>query len=130
MITEFDLLDDLESDEGIEALEEIDLQEEEREQCQNRIEYPCIRIEGLNTVEEFEFFREKGKLAKCGLPLYSEVDGILTRVGEFEISVDSLLSVKNIADYGLILMTSPEEEKRIELNDPLVLMKFIRFDGR
>jgi hypothetical protein len=108
-------------------LEEVDLDEGYQKKCEEKIEYPCLRIDGITSEDELVFFhnRDFGREGQS-IPLYCFVEGVMTRIGDFELSVDSLLAVRAIADYRLVILTGTGE-KEIDLNDPETIIKFINF---
>lgn len=131
MNKEYDLTDDefIEDLDDSVDLESVDLNKEIAEKINAEVEYPYVRIDGIESEEEFMFFRNRNFGRVGEIPLYCLVDGTLVRIGTFQLSVDSLLAVRNIADYKLTIVVGPEKEKPIDLNDPETIIKFIEFGG-
>ena len=94
------------------------------EALSDSIVYPCVFISGLETEEEFLFFKRRGA-GEPHLPLYCDVEGRVVRLGEFELSLNSLLAVRQVYSYGITVHKNREEQVEINLDDPVELEKFI-----
>lgn len=90
------------------------------------MKYPCLVISGLTTEEELTFFRKREYSEEVSLPLYCEMENVPYEIGKMELSFDSLLALRVIADYDLKLYRSAQDVIQIDLNDPITLLKFIR----
>lgn len=89
--------------------------------------YPCVIITGLETMSEYTFFhgREIDDPELC-IPAFFECEGEMTEIGMFPMTLDFLLTVRGIGDYGITLCTDADTKKEIDLNDAETLMKFIK----
>lgn len=91
------------------------------------MQYPCIAIYGIETENEFLFFRDRiVKDDSVCLPMYFECEGQLVELGKFPLTLDFLLALRSIGDYTIFLCSSESEKKQIDLNDPDTLIKFIK----
>ena len=90
------------------------------------IKYPCLFIDGITSEEELRFFKESSKGSDASLPLYCNVENIPLEVGSMELELHALLALKGIFDYKLALYKSADQRIPLDLNDPNVLIKFIR----
>ena len=90
------------------------------------IEYPCLVIDGVTSEEEIFFFRDRSVGSDATLPLYCVIENVPLKIGTCELELKALLSLKGIFDYKLTLYKSAEHRIDLDLNDPSVLMKFIR----
>jgi|GEM_PF-2226646 hypothetical protein len=91
--------------------------------------YPCIVIEGIETESEFVFFRNrtiKEDEKDLCLPMYFECEGSMVEIGQFPLTLDFLLALKNIGDYKVFLCKAQGDKTQIDLNDANTLMKFIK----
>lgn len=107
------------------ALDVIELKEPGSQKT--AMEYPSVLIEGITSVEEFKFFHER-PFSEAGqiLPLYCCIEGTPVKVGNLELSMESLLSIRMISCYSLYIQFSETKNVEIDLNDPLALVKFIK----
>ena len=87
---------------------------------------PSLVIDGITSVEEVEYFRNRLCDADKSLPLFYQDDTGFVEIGKLELSLNSLLTLKNIYDYKLKLYKTPDVFVDLDLNDPKVLIKFIR----
>lgn len=92
----------------------------------DNLRYPCVVIHNLTTEEEVEFFRNRVTDEELALPLYGDLEGQKFYIGNFELVLDTLLTIRNISDYGLTLMKDRDICRHIDLNDADVLTKFIK----
>lgn len=90
------------------------------------LKYPCILIEGVESEEELSFFKQRQVNPEYGLPFYCVLEDVPFEIGQFELSFDSLLSLRVIFSYKLWLLKSPDEKIFIDLNNPAMLFKFIK----
>lgn len=90
----------------------------------DQLEYPCIVLHGVTTVEELHFFSERYHTEESALPLFIEVEGQIKKIGFFELTLDSLLSIKCIAHYDIYLHRKSDDVVHLDLNDPALLIKF------
>lgn len=123
-LLEEDFDDDSELAEDV-ALDVIELKEPGSQKTV--MEYPSVLIEGITSVEEFKFFHERS-FSEAGqiLPLYCCIEGTPIKVGNLELSMESLLSIRMISCYSLYIQFSETKNVEIDLNDPLALVKFIK----
>lgn len=89
--------------------------------------FPSIVIDGIKTENEFIFFHNRtvDDPEEC-IPMYFECEGEMVKLGLFPMTLDFLLTLRNIGDYTVTLCTSPTEKKEIDLNNPETLLKFIK----
>lgn len=105
-------------------LEEVN-DEEFTEAMSDEAIYPCIFISEITTEEEYNFFKGRKTNKEIAIPLYCVVEGRRIRLGDFELSLESLLSIRQIAVYSLTVYRTPADYSVIDLNDPIRLEKFI-----
>lgn len=92
----------------------------------NNVEFPCVMIDGIDTMEEVEFFKQRICSDEKSLPLYCDCDANVVKIGNLELTFGTLLSLHMIFDYKIKLYKTPESFVTLDLNDPEVLIKFIR----
>lgn len=90
------------------------------------VEYPCLMIDGITSEEEIFFFRDRSVSSDASLPLYCVIENVPLKIGTCELELKALLSLKGIFDYKLTLCKDAEHRIELDLNNPTVLMKFIR----
>lgn len=96
------------------------------DQLMEQLSYPCLFLDGVETEEEVMFFKARSVESDAALPLYCRVDNIPLSLGTFELELHSLLTLRGIFDYKLTLYKSANNKVVLDLNNPEVLMKFIR----
>ena len=93
----------------------------------NALEYPCIIISGITTENEYLFFSQRKVPEECAcLKMYFECEGEMVELGLFPLTLDFLLSLRSIGDYGIQLCYDETRSKFIDLNDATTLTKFIK----
>lgn len=93
---------------------------------QDKMEYPCVVISGVTSNEEVEYFRNRLCTSDACVTAYCFVDDTPVKIGQLELTLSGLLTLRSIFDYGVELRVSPERTRVIDLNDPSMLVKFIR----
>lgn len=58
--------------------------------------------------------------------MYFECEGSMVEIGQFPLTLDFLLALKNIGDYKVFLCKAQGDKTQIDLNDANTLMKFIK----
>lgn len=106
-------------------LDELELGEKEFLKTEQDIVFPYILIEGIESQEEFMFFRTM-KHADATIPAYALVEGVMCRFMDFDLTLDSLLNLQFISDYKVSLFKSKDVVVPIHLNDPEQLLNFIK----
>lgn len=89
------------------------------------MEYPCVLMEGITSSEELSFFQKRRVRSEISLPFYGKFEGLVFKVGEFELSLDSLLTIRSIYPYKLTLLKNENDAVPIDIDDPNTLIKFI-----
>lgn len=107
------------------VLEEFD-DSEYREQILEELQYPSIFLSGITTLDEVKFFKERAFSEGRALPIYGEIEGEYFKIGMLDLTLDSLLSLRAIFDYSIEIKYSKDEGAVLDLNDPDVLIQFIR----
>ncbi len=107
---------------------DIELEEyvEDNDIVMRGLKYPCLFIDGVTSEEEVNFLKGRKNSSGMCLPLYCSVDGVPIEIGEFEMTLDSLLILRSIFDYKLYLHKAIGVITEIDLNDTSTLLKFIR----
>lgn len=106
-------------------LEEVSVLEEVNELVSDEIEYPAILIEGVNSKEELNYFVNRGNDSKRSLPLYLKFDSYVKRIGQLELSLNTLLTLRVFKSYKITLFRSAEDSTGIDVEDDQTLIKFI-----
>ena len=106
-------------------LEEFD-DSEYREQILEELQYPSIFLSGITTLDEVKFFKKRAYSEDRALPIYGEIDGEYFKIGMLDLTLDSLLSLRTIFDYSIEIKYSKDEGAVLDLNNPDVLIQFIR----
>lgn len=128
-LLDFDLTEDVsevsESEEV--SLESLDFRKEINEDAWNTVEYPSLFISGLESEEEFQFFRNRD----CGdesdsLPMYCVIEGTPIKVCQLKVCLQTFLDFHIIGEYGIELYSSKEKHVCIPIKDPAALVKFIK----
>jgi hypothetical protein len=107
-------------------LEVITVAEDINRSLSDNIKYPCLFIEGITIKSEIEYFSKRSYATDISLPLYFTLQGMTKCIGQFELSVDSLLSFINIYTYRLFLCTDENKRIEIDLKSPESLVRFIK----
>ena len=129
LIANFDLTDDENSEETVDLVE-VDLNKELKEKSIKDMEYPCVVIDGVSTEQEFDFFKRRTKKREgATLPLFCFVEGVSVRLGDIALDLDTFLAIREISDYKVFVYPAEGVKRKIELNDPEALIKFINFKG-
>lgn len=97
-----------------------------KEDMSDKIQYPCVFIDGIDTLEEVDFFsnlktNDRGNI----LPLYIIIDGVTKRVCDFDLSFANLLLLSRMSNYKLKLFRDETNGREIDLSDPEELLLFI-----
>lgn len=106
-------------------LEEVSVLEEVNELVSDEIEYPAILIEGVNSKEELNYFVNRGNDPKRSLPLYLKFDSYVKRIGQLELSLNTLLTLRVFKSYKITLFRSAGDSTGIDVEDDQTLIKFI-----
>ena len=91
--------------------------------------YPSIRITGVTTEAELDFFSSLKREGIGTLPLYIQFDDCVRRFGELPLSLDVMLLLRSIAPYEIWLCKDKETEVFINLSEPTDLIKFININS-
>ena len=106
-------------------LEEVSVLEEVNELVSDEIEYPAILIEGVNSKEEHNNFLNRGNDHKRSIPLNLKFDSYVKRIGQLELSLNTLLTLRVFKSYKITLFRSAEDYADIDVEDDQTLIKFI-----
>lgn len=87
--------------------------------------YPHILLDGVTTEEEVLYFHNRFQKSEASLPLYIKFESLYRCIGSFELTLDNLLVVKNIADYKLTLVLSESKQTPINLETPEDYLTFL-----
>lgn len=96
------------------------------EAINDSVEYPCAFLGGVTTEEELQFFRSKDADESTSIKLYTSVEGIPLEIGRLELTLNSLLALRSIYDYSLVIKRAKDDEVTVNLNNPEELIKFIK----
>ena len=125
-LTNFDLVDE-EVPQGEEVnLSVLDFRSEINEREWNTVEYPSLFIEGMETEEEFAFFRNKGAEGGDTLPLYCIIEGTPVKVCQLPVCLQTFLDLYIIGGYKVKLYKTAEQHSEIPIDDPIAIVKFIK----
>ena len=108
-------------------LVEVDPLEEINSSLSESVEYPCITVQGINTEEEVNFFRNRVIKTDNTLPLYIDFNGFLKRIGDFELELNNLLAIRTIGEYLFTIYQDKETSKILDFNNEVLLESFITF---
>ncbi|MEY8333063.1 hypothetical protein AALB53_08165 [Lachnospiraceae bacterium 47-T17] len=97
-----------------------------RQEMMKSVEYPSVFLTGISTLEELNFFKNRPYSENYSLPLYSIVDGQVYKIGMLDLSLDSLLSLRVIFNYEVVLLSDKDNSINLNLNDADTLIKFIK----
>lgn len=92
----------------------------------DNLNFPCVVLFGITTEEEVAFFKSRITDDEMSLPLYGDLEGQKFYIGNLELSLNTLLSIRSIYDYKLLLMKNSENSVSIDLDDADTLIKFIK----
>ena len=128
-VSDFDLTDDPLPEEEVPDLNEIEFKTVSGNVpvCER---YPAILVDGIDTEEEFLFFRNQ-KPDFCQdkiLPLYCTVEGELVLVGSLAFNLQTLLDLGYVSQYYKVFLLEKEgQRKEIDVRNPDILVKYITF---
>lgn len=91
-----------------------------------RVEYPCVFLEGITSNEEIEFFRNHDTDEDTSVRAYCSVAGEPISLGKIDLTLHALLTIRSIFDYRISLHKNRDCVITIDLNDPETLIKFIK----
>lgn len=100
------------TDLSLEVLEQV-----ESVPVHDQIEYPCMVIDGLTTVEEAQFLHRLKPNSEMVLPLYCSIDGTIKRIGTSELTIKYLQILNYLGDYGVSIMKSKGVMSSLDLKD-------------
>lgn len=100
------------TDLALEVLEQV-----ESVPVHDQIEYPCMVIDGLTTVEEAQFLHRLKPNSEMVLPLYCSIDGTIKRIGTSELTIKYLQILNYLGDYGVSIMKSTGVMSPLDLKD-------------
>lgn len=128
-LVDFDLTEDVNeiTDSEDVALDTLDFRDEINKDAWSTIEYPSLFITGLESEEEFQFFRDRD----CGdesesLPMYCVIEGTPIKVCQIKMCLQTFLDFHIIGEYGIELYSNKEKHVSIPVTDPVALVKFIK----
>lgn len=91
--------------------------------------YPCAVIEGLTTEYEVEFLKKHSCEPDVSIPLYINFDGLILLLGNIELTLDYLLTIRYLDVsklYKLKIYKSADVIVEVDLNDANQLANFIK----
>lgn len=94
------------------------------------IKYPAILVCGMDTEEEFLFFRNRKSNPRRDrvLPLYCMVEDQMVGVGDIAVNLQSLLDLGYVSQYyRVFLLESDEKKAEIDVRNPGRLARYITF---
>lgn len=89
------------------------------------IDIPSVVIEGISSIEEVDFFRKNKVDRRKSLPLFCLINNTYKRIGFFEISLDSLISLKQIFGGYKVYIAKQDGMKRLDLESEATFLKMI-----
>ena len=89
------------------------------------MELPCIVIQGVNTLEELNYFSSL-KQTEDSIPLFINFDNLQKKIGNIDVSLKTLLNIKLLGDYQLLYYNEKGERQEIMLNQPTSLLQFMK----
>lgn len=125
----FDLTDDSLSEDEVPDLNEIEFKSGLGKES-GGIQYPAILVLGIDTEEEFLFFRNQKTSPGQDkiLPLYCMVEENMVRVGNVVFNLQTLLNLEFISQYYKVFLLEQEGKRtEIDVRSPDSLVKYITF---
>lgn len=106
-------------------VDEISLFEEEEtvEVVERNLQFPCMVLEGVLINQEVVYLQERGVDQESAIPLYIRQEGEDILIGQFDMSLDSLLCMRRLG-YDMTLYLPNGEERK--LDNPDLFFNFIR----
>ncbi|WP_304427867.1 hypothetical protein [uncultured Clostridium sp.] len=94
----------------------------------NNLEYPCVILEGVTSVEELNYLKKAFKEEDdTKLPFYIKAFGTHKKIGKINISLDEVLGLDYISkDYKISIWNSPDESVNLDTKNEEDLIKLIR----
>lgn len=108
------------------TLQEVSIDADINEDISDNLQYPCIIVEGIETTEEVNFFKNRIVDEGKAIPMYIAFKGYKKQIGYFELTLDNLLLIRCISDYSVRLYKDKKNYLKIDLHAPEQLIKFIR----
>lgn len=106
-------------------LEVVDFRADVAQALSNDLELPCIVIQGVNTLEELNYFSSL-KQTEDSIPLFINFDNLQKKIGNIDVSLKTLLNIKLLGDYQLLYYNEKGERQEIMLNQPISLLQFMK----
>lgn len=130
MLDTYDLLDD-EFTDSEDTSVNVELEEytdsEYNAFVSDPLEYPCLKIMDELSQEEYDFLVNKQFSDSTSLPLYCNIEGCNKRIGRMDLTLDNMLSLRQIYLYDIRLLKGCDTEPvKLELNSTDFLTKLIR----
>ncbi len=108
------------TDLSLEVLEQVDTT-----LAHDQIDYPCMVIDGLTTVEEVQFLHRLKPNSEMVLPLYCSIDGTIKRIGTSELTIKYLQILNYLGDYGVSIRKSAGAVSPLDLKDVNTYLRLI-----
>lgn len=105
---------------ALEVLEEV-----ESTTTADVIEYPCMVIDGLTTVEEAQFLNRMKPSSEMVLPLYCSIDGTIKRIGTSELTIKYLQILNYLGDYCVSIRKAESVASSLDLKDVNTYLRLI-----
>lgn len=123
-LEDFESLEDLKQDDTTGRVYD---DSEFRDMMSCRLTYPCVILKGMTTETEFEFFKKRPvREGAVVLPLFVEVSGVIVECSQLEFSLESMLTVKAINNYTVVLCRAEDDSVVLNLEDPETFIKLIK----
>lgn len=97
------------------------------EELIKKLNFPCVVIYGLKLEYEVDFLKGRKGDPSRSINQYAYVNGEFISVGMLELSIDSMLMLRQTNDYDVVLYKSADENVKIDLNNPNTYLNYIKF---
>lgn len=105
----------------------VDTAEDDEALYSDVLQFPCIVIEGIDTISELRFIAGRETKAEDCLPLYASMCGIVKQIGFIDFTLDTfqILHMLN-PDYVITLHKGEDAKTVLDLDSEDTYIKLIK----
>lgn len=94
----------------------------------NNLEYPCVILEGVNSVEELNYLKQAyDKDGTDRIPFYVKAFNTHKKIGKIDVSLDAVLDLNYISkDYKISIWNNENTTVDLDTKNENDLIKLIR----
>lgn len=94
----------------------------------NSLEYPCVILEGVNSLEELNYLKQAySKHGEDKLPFYVKAFNTHKKIGTIDVSLNAILDLNYISkDYKISIWNDENTTVNLDTKNENDLIKLIR----